>query len=327
MSNFSLYQRFRVEGTLSEPDGIPDPRFALPSTVHWMQALRMLIEDTKLTYSSARIKYAAVQRAKLTSQAENTILEHLLLSLHQVSALRELASAKGQADIARVASVAWYYGIYDAATAMVAAQSGNLQDNHTQTARSWDNQFAKRGEAIYPFDFRLSTLVEKEAESELSAYRRIGRTTLVEPPLSLDKAHDYACAYLTGSRSWWAWKAKEDLIRTPEFRELNVTDFRTKAARSLRDKRLSGQAISFLHLAFRYRGKANYREALFLAHGTSVKPTIKNFPSDLCVVLEGFLAMAGAFAERRLGKELWSDFMNDVEAYRSFNTSPKDVWS
>lgn len=132
---------------------------------------------------------------------------------------------------------------------------------------------------------------------------------------------------MTGSRSWWAWKAKEDLIRTPEFRDLKVTDFRTKAARLLRDKRLSGQAISFLHLAFRYRGKANYREALFLAHGTNVKPTLRNFPSDLCIVLEGFLVMAGAFVERRLGKQLWADFINDIEAYRSFKTSPKDVWS
>lgn len=327
MTKFSLYQRFRVDGTLSEPEGIPDPRFALPSSVHWMQALRMLIEDSGLTYVSARAKYTTIQKATLTPQTENTVLEHLLLSLHQVSALRELTSSTAPADIARVASVAWYYGIYDAATAMVAAQSGNLQDNHTQTARSWDNQFAKRGVAIYPFDFRLSTLVEKDAEAELSSYRRIGRTTLVEPPICVDRAHDYACAYLTGSRGWWARKSKEDLIRTPEFRDLNVTDFRTKAARTLRDKRLSGQAISFLHLAFRYRGKANYREALFLAHGTNVKPTLENFPSDLCIVLEGFLAMAGAFVEQRLGKQLWAGFINDVDAYRSFKTSPKDIWS
>lgn len=327
MATFSLYKRFKEQGTLSEPDGIPDPRFALPSSVNWVRALKMLVEDSSVTYLAAKNKYATVQRASLTTQAENTVLEHLLLSLHQVSALKELAASGSQADIARVASVAWYYGIYDAATAMVAAQAGNVQDNHTQTARSWDNQFAKRGLAIYPFDFRLSTLVQKDAETELAAYRRIGRTTLVEPPLSIDQAHDYACAYLTGSRSWWAWKSNEGLVKTPEFRALGVTNFRTKAAQTLRDQRLSGQAISFMHLAFRYRGKANYREALFLAHGLAVKPTVKDFVSDMSVVLEAFLVMAGAFAERRLGKQLWSDFIDDVETHRSFDTSPIDIWS
>lgn len=326
MTKFSLYKRFKEEGTLSEPDGIPDPRYSLPSSVHWMRALRMLVEDSGLTYAAAKIKYASVQKANLTTPAENTVLEHLLLSLHQVSALRELAASGSQTDIARVASVAWYYGIYDAATAMVAAQAGNIQDNHTQTARSWDNQFSMRGLAMYPFDLRLSTLVKKDAEVELSAYRRIGRTTLVDQPISIDQAHDYACAYLTGSRGWWEWKATETLKKTPEFRKLGVTDFRTNAARTLRDQRLAGQAISFLHLAFRYRGKANYREALFLAHGSAVEPTIRGFVSDMSLVLEGYLVMAGAFAERRVGKQLWNNFIDDVEVHRSFKTSPKDVW-
>lgn len=326
MSGFSLYTRFKNEGTLSEPKGIPDPRYALPSTVHWMQALKMLVEDSGPTNKAAQHKYRAVQKANLSAKAENTTLEHLLLALHQASALRALQSSSVQADIVRVASVAWYYGIYDSATAMVAAQSGNLQDNHTQTARSWDNQFAMRGLALYPFDFRLSTLVKKEAENELAAYRRVGKTTLVESPSSIDNAHDYACAYLSGSRDWWEWRAVEELKRTPEFRALRVVDFRTKAARALRDQRLANQAISFMHMAFRYRGKANYREALFLAHGSAVRPTITDFVSDMSKVLDAFLSMAGAFAARRLGKELWADFVDDVEKHRSFETSPNAVW-
>jgi hypothetical protein len=249
-----------------------------------------------------------------------------MLALHQLAALKALLGCDPQADVARVASVGWYYGIYDAATAMVAAQSGDLQDNHTKTARSWDNQFAMRGLAMYPFDLRLSTLVEKDAEVQLQSLRRIGKTTLVNEPVSEDQAHDYACAYLSGTRKWSAWKAEEDLKTSNAFKALGVGNFRTSAARTMRDNRLRGQAISFLHLAFRYRGKANYREALYLAHGASVEATILNFIRDMTVVLEAFLAMAGAFSRRRLGKNLWNEFTEDVERNRSFSVSPKEIW-
>ena len=232
-----------------------------------------------------------------------------------------------QADVARVASVAWYYGIYAAATAMVAAQDGSIQDNHTQTARSWDNQFVSRGKAMYPFDLRVTTLVKKDAEKEIDTYRRGGRTNLVNPPYSIDDAHDYACGYLYGSRNWWAWRAEEDLKKDPSFKALGVDNFRTKNARVMRDQRLQGQAISFLHLAIRFRGKANYREALYLAHGSSVETTIAGFMSDMNAVLESFLAMSSAFAFKRLGNSLRNDFIRDVSANKSFSLDPYEIWS
>jgi hypothetical protein len=44
----SLYSRIRSFGTLAEiPSDVPDARFALPSTIHWVKALAILVADLK----------------------------------------------------------------------------------------------------------------------------------------------------------------------------------------------------------------------------------------------------------------------------------------
>lgn len=210
---------------------------------------------------------------------------------------------------------------------MIAAQTGSIQDNHTQTAKSWDNQFSQRGLVMHPFDLRVSTCIKKAADTEIDTYRLVPKSNLVNSPKSIHDAHGYICSYLSGSRGWWAWRAEQDLKKAGEFKSLNVSDFRTKAAQRLRDQRLSGQAVSFLHQAFRFRGKANYREALYLAHGKHVENIVKSFTSDMHDVLEGFLCMAGAFSFKCLGDELRDNFIVDIETHRSFDLSPLEIWS
>ena len=109
-----------------------------------------------------------------------------------------------------------------------------------------------------PFDTRISTLIKKDADRELAALLTAPRFDLASAaPNTLDEARGASHAYLSGSAGWWRWKIEEDVRSSRDFRSLGVEDFRTKAARELRDKRLLGRGICFLHLAFRYRGKAN----------------------------------------------------------------------
>ncbi len=327
MNSFSLYQRFRNEGTLSEPDGIPDPKYALPSIVHWMRALAILIEKERLDYVRATRFYGKVTERQMTTQQENSVLEHLLLGIHQLAALRALEGVRVQADIARVASVGWYYGIYAAATAMIAAQEGSIHDSHAKTANVWDRQFAQRGFILHPFDLRLSTLVKKDAELELDRIRLGKKENLVSKPLTGQDAHRSLCGYLSGTRGWWAWRIKEEVKSSKKFKELGVDSFRTKAARELRDDRLERQPISFLHQAIRFRGKANYREALYLAHGAQVETIIEGFVSDMADILESFLAMAGAFALKCIGSDLRDAFLEDLHRHRSFSVDHRQIWS
>lgn len=327
MSSFSLYQRFRNEGTLSEPDGIPDPKYALPSTVHWMRALALLIEMESLDYGRAIKFYRKVIARQMSPQQENSVLEHLLLAVHQLAALRALEDVSVQADIARVASVGWYYGIYASATAMIAAQEGIIHDSHAKTANVWDRQFAQRGLVLHPFDLRLSTLVKKDAELELDRIRLGKKENLVSKPLTAQDAHRALCGYLSGTRGWWAWRIEEEVKSSKAFRELGVDSFRKKTARTLRDDRLGRQSISFLHQAIRFRGKANYREALYLAHGAQVETIISGFVSDMANILESFLAMAGAFSLKCIGSGLRDAFFEDLHRHRSFSVDHREIWS
>lgn len=327
MTNFSLYNRFTTDGTLTDPEEVPDPLFALTSTVNWMRALALIVHDRGLTYRSALVFYSNVQKRTLSPQQENTIFEQLLFSIHQLSALGSLKATTSSADVARVGIVAWYYGIYAAASAMIAAQDGTFQDDHTGTATTWDRQFVALNKVMEPFSFRVSSLVKDVYTTEVNALRAGNKFVMIEKPTDAIEAFGACCAYLSGSSKWWAWKTEQNLRNSREFKELNVTDFRTKAARILRDSRLTGKSVSFLHQAFRYRGKANYREALYLGYGKATATVLDGFIDDLEVVLQGFVAMAGAFASKRVGQPLWSEFLEDLEGNRSFTLSPKVIWS
>lgn len=86
----SLYNRFVTQGTLSDPDEVPDPRFALPSAVNWMRALSILVQDRSLDFGSASSFYSGVQKRVATVREENTTFEQLLFAAHQLSALEAL---------------------------------------------------------------------------------------------------------------------------------------------------------------------------------------------------------------------------------------------
>jgi hypothetical protein len=138
MSQFPLYKRMQEHGTLGEkPGDVPDARFALPSTIHWMRALAILVEALQLDFRAARDFYAKVQRRSLSDKESNSVFEQLLFALHQFASLEAMADVKNKADVARIGIVAWYYGIYGAASAMIAAGDGSFPDNHTATAQQF----------------------------------------------------------------------------------------------------------------------------------------------------------------------------------------------
>lgn len=327
MSSFSLYQRITGQGTLTEPTGVPEPHFALPSTVNWMHALAILVADKGINFGSSSSFYASVQKRGFTQQEENTIFEQLLFAIHQLSALEALRAVPSKSDVARVGIVGWYYGIYAAASAMVAAQDGSFQDDHTGTANAWDRQFAATGKVMPPFAIRVSTLVEASYKAEIAAIKGGNSYGLKVKPTNPTEALGACSEYLSGNAKWWKWKAEENIKESREFKALTVSNFRTSAARDLRDSRLSGKSVSFLHQASRYRGKANYREALFLGYGQNVEILLNDYLDDLTTVLRGFVSMTGAFTSKRLGQKLWNEFLDDIDTHRSFSLSPKSVWT
>lgn len=322
-----LYKRIIEGGTINEPEGKPDPQFALPSTVNWMRSLSILIKSNSVDFNTAKTFYAQQGKRSMDVLVENTVLEQLFLGLHHLSALEKMQSGAPCADYARIGILAWYYGIANAASAMTAAQNGSFQEDHAGTAKMWDAEIAARGLAMEPFNWRVSSLIEATYKTEVQTYRAGSAGNLQTTPYTPADAMGAAAGYLSGSAKWYVWKATENVRKSKDFKELGVTDFRTKAARTLRDAHLSPRTMGFVHQASRYRGKANYREALFLAYGQNTETILQGFVADQATVLRAFLAMAGAFASRKLGKVLWAEFVADVDANRAFTTSAVSVWT
>jgi hypothetical protein len=105
-----------------------------------------------------------------------------------------------------------------------------------------------------------------------------------------------------------------------------VAGFRTKPERQLRNAAYAQERNCVSSASFRYRVKANYRDAIYLAYGTSVPDLLSEFIDDLLTVLSGFATMAGAYPYMRVGKAAWNDFVDDLDKKRSITVSPKDIW-
>ncbi|MGM7317808.1 hypothetical protein [Idiomarina sp. ST10R2A5] len=236
------------------------------------------------------------------------------MAYHNLASLDAMNNdALDKYDICRSAIVSWYYSVYFAASAMVAASSGSIQETHTATAKVWQADIAERKLIPYPFDLYLSSLVTTAAEAEISEYRGTNDYDLNHRAHDPDMAHGAIVSYLKGTHKYKKWEAEERIKTSKEFKALNVDNFRKKVARELRDKTLDKGQVNFLIQAFRYRGKSNYRDSIFLSYGDNNEGTIDQFIEDLNDVAFGFLRAASRYCSKRVERGTWARFVEDIE--------------
>jgi uncharacterized protein (UPF0332 family) len=293
-----------------------------------MRGLAIAVADERIDYPSMQRYYAAksVQRnAGLPEPAANTAFEQLLMSLHHLSALRAMATANSDLDLVRVAVMTWYYGMYCAVSAMIAAQDGSQQQDHAGTANQWDHQFAARNLVPKPFSYRLTTLVKNLAENELASFNVDKSYALSARPATRSDADAACVAYLSGTRRYRQSQIEEEL-KARDLPRLGLSNFRSARARELRDNRLAGKSLGFLHQAFRYRGKANYRDALFLTTQANLATLVSGYIPDLETVFRAFVTIAGTFCARRLNPAEWQEFIDHLNTRLGLAVMPRDVW-
>lgn len=257
----------------------------------------------------------------------NSVFEQLLFALNQIAALRGLSQVPNKADVARVGIVTWYYGIYGSGSAMLAASDGSFAETHAATARQWDRQLVISKSVMPPFDDRVSSLVGDTVKADLRKPRSRGTGSLTVTPTTLSNAWGCHAQYLSGTANWETCNIEQRVKNYKNFKELDVDNFRTKAARNIRDNALEKQSICFLHQASRYRGKANYRDAIYLAYGKNVPTLADTFIDDLTKVLTAFSSMAAAYCFMRMGSSKWKEFIDDLDERRAISLSPFEIWS
>lgn len=291
----------------------PKPRFAFQGTVNWMRALACIVENGSFEDSKIKDHYKSVSRRKPNPEADTLVFENMMMAFHnQASLVRLCEDSTHPYDVCRSAIISWYYSTYFTCSAMIAAASGAKQETHAHTAKVWQSDIVDHGLVMSPFSLSLSSLVQNVVDSEIAVYRGDNIYDLNTRAENDEEAWGAIVSYLKGTWDYEKWRVEERVKVSREFKALNVDNFRTKAARELRDAQLSKNGVNYLIQAFRYRGKANYRDSIFLSYGYDNSEKIEMFVDDLETVSRAFQRMASFYLSRRVEKGSWSEFIADL---------------
>jgi len=290
------------------------PRFAFQGTIYWMRALAEIVNTGSCSDKVLKETYSKVKRRPSNKDADTFVFENMFMAYHNLASLNSInENVVSLYDTCRSAIVSWYYAVYFSSSAMVAASSGSVQETHAATARVWQDDIVKRKLIPYPFDLYLPSLVTQKVDNEIAAYRKSNPYDLSNYPQDTEQAHGAVVSYLKGTAKYKKWEIEERIKSSSEFKKLSVKDFRKKVARELRDKSLDKGQVNFLIQAFRYRGKANYRDSIFLSYGDNNEDKIKQFSKDLQDVTSAFLRAASFYSSKRVEKSAWNEFVTDIE--------------
>lgn len=286
------------------------PIFAQQSTVNWMRALRYEIDGEH--GESAEDQFAAC-RVFLRNDPKTRnslpladVFEPLFRGVTNTMALIRLCLAEVAVPwIRATAIVTWYYATYACARAMFAAFGQPVHDQHMTAANAYVSVLRNR--VPHPLNMVAAHLRNEDYGVQLPTYPNANPASLIENfRESRDVARGMLLQYLSGTATWYVDRTKEQILRENRFQ-----DFRTKAARDERNRRLVKQ-IGFLHCAFRYRGKANYRDAIYLAYGQREPDSVDRFIEDMATVARFLVVFSLAFVERHVGKAEVEIFVSDL---------------
>jgi hypothetical protein len=221
-----------------------------------MRGLEILTEDG-FSHETLGQFYQTVQRRRANEEGDTLAYEYLTMSMHNVSAIDSMEELENPYPVVRSAIIAWYYATYYAAKAMLAASSGADPQTHASAGRIWQSEIIDAQLAKPPFDLSLLDITPTHVREAIRNLRGGNGHDLNLEPTSRDMAYGAACSYLKGTAEYQQWRLEEQVRASSAFRQGGFDNFRSNAAKALRDAKLVPAHVNFLVQAFRYRGKAN----------------------------------------------------------------------
>lgn len=295
----------------------PKPQFAFQGTVNWMRALAILV-DGQFSHQQLRHFYQDTQRRRPNEQADTLAFECITMSMHNVSAINAMETIDKPYAVVRSAIVAWYYATYYAAKAMLAASSGADPQTHAAARKIWQSEIVNSALVKEPFDLSIIGLTPTNVDRVITDLRAGNTHNVNAEPIDQDMARGALYSYLKGTAEYEQRRLEEDVRESHEYRQGGFTSFRSDAAKALRDAKLDPAHVNYLGQAFRYRGKANYRDAIYLSYGQDKTQQLQQFVSDLAHVADAFSLMAAHYVSKRVVRQDWADFAADLEEHAQF---------
>ncbi len=298
-----------------------EPQFAVQSALNWMAALRLEVEaEHGLTPAEQFVSCAKHFRTSVHPAncrvRNDEIFEALLASLnYSLGSILLAGNFKTLSVVKPSAVVIWYYAVYSAIRAMFAALGQTVRENHSSAAKFFAASL--RQKLPHPLNMIAK---HKMAQDYLPALPGFPNATPfdLQKPVSANRANAQGMLlqYLNGSAQYFLKRDKEDL---------GYPNYRTKVAKEQLEKRLQKQ-VGFLHCAFRYRGKANYRDAIYLTYGSRVPHGSTDFLENLSIVARFAFLCSVAYVQRRVGATVVSEFGKDLtQNLRGLNGGPASL--
>ncbi|GFS22322.1 hypothetical protein ElyMa_003360700 [Elysia marginata] len=189
---------------------------------------------------------------------------------------------------------------------MFGSTGQHVDDNHASVYRAFGSNLS--GKMPHPFDMRADHIKNEEYHQILPKYGYEKSFSLSKTfPETTEAAKGMILEYLSGNAKYYTWLTKERILK-----KATHQNFRSKIAKEERNKQLP-KLISFMHCAYRYRGKANYRDGIYLTYGPSSASETKDFIDDMKVVSRFFFLMALALAYRSPIKDDVKSFTKDID--------------
>lgn len=287
-----------------------EPMMAMQSSVNWMRALGFEITqehgNTCLEQiNSCQTHFSGnVQRRRPETQPAHVwgpIFHSLIFCLSLGSLCERGATGPWMLPSAIIMN---YYASYNAVLAILAAQNDFKGETHSKAIGSLNTV---RRLLPHPLDMVASRMKGESYAPVLPKYPDTIKSDLTTSFAGTrEDARGKILSYVKGTADWKADEIKDRLKR-----DKKIDNFRTKANQEIRDKHLPDE-INYLNCAFRYRGKANYRDSIFLAYGEKHKWLGPEFMDDLRIVATFCFACALTYAHKRLGEEHVRHFLKDI---------------
>ena len=292
------------------------PQQALQSTINWARSLAFEIVEEhgcseKQQYDSCLNLFRGNTRGNGNTLGRQAVFEPLFYALiHTLSVVSDaIDEAPGPRawSIPRVI-VSWYYAFYTAIRSIIAASGIDAPETHAGVIKTVGASL--RTKLPHPLNMHAHWSTNEDFIKELPNYPGVNSSNLTSAfPSTRQSAQEMLLGYLSGTTKREVGKIKKGLQKKHKLR-----NFRSKQARSLRDQAIGNKVYNFMHCAFRYRGKANYRDAIYISYGSRELWHRDEFLRALATSSKFIFVCALAFARVRLGQDLSQKFLTDLHS-------------
>ena len=304
----------------------PKGYFAKRGVQTWPSATATIIRDNVNIDADIRCLDVASHKLKDPRIQMIRSYEHIYLAYQNYSAIAARNVCGGAPyDMSRALYSTFYYSIYCASIAMNWTSDLLVKEpNHSQVANMWAQNFGKPKRSIAPFSYAFTSMIPKKQKELLSNYLSgnsfNSNDVLALSRLTPEQAKGSYFSFLNGTAEQSVIKklSKKDLDKI--LAKHNAKTFNNKEAAKERDASLGNGFVGFPHVAYRFRRKAHYRDALYLGYENKDEAKMNQFLEDLELISYTYIRMASYHLKARFGEDDWLSFLEDLEENNNLST-------